>query len=395
MSRGYPVLTVNAKAERAIRSGHPWVYGAEVTGVDGSYENGDVVDVVSSKGSWLGAGFVNDNSKIRVRLLSRNTNDRFDDSFWRHRVSYAVEYRKTVVPDALEECRLIFGEADGFPGLTVDRYGKVLVSEILCLGMDRIKERIYDLLLELTGAEAVYERSESPLREKEGLERFTGWVRGTGSGHSLIHVNGIEFDVDYINGQKTGFFLDQRDNRAAVGRISKGKRVLDCFSHVGGFALHAAKGGAEQVTAVDISQSALDSAAVNAGLNGLEINFIKADVFDFLTELADRKSRDYDLIVLDPPAFTKSGTTLKSAYRGYKEINLKAMKILPRGGYLATCSCSHFMTDELFRRMLAEAASDAAVQLRQVYVGRQAADHPILWGVPETDYLEFYIFQVI
>ena len=180
-----------------------------------------------------------------------------------------------------------------------------------------------------------------------------------------------------------------------VGRISKGKRVLDCFSHVGGFALHAAKGGAEQVTAVDISQSALDYAAVNAGLNGLEINFIKADVFDFLTELADRKSRDYDLIVLDPPAFTKSGTTLKSAYRGYKEINLKAMKILPRGGYLATCSCSHFMTDELFRRMLAEAASDAAVQLRQVYVGRQAADHPILWGVPETDYLEFYIFQVI
>lgn len=398
MDRGYPIITVNAKAERAIRAGHPWVYGAEVTGTQGTYINGDIVDVCSAKGSWLGAGFVNDVSKIRVRIISRNTNDRFDEAFWRRRISYALEYRKTVLPqEAADACRLIFGEADGFPGLTVDRYGKTLVSEVLCCGMDRIKGQLYDMLLEQTGAEAVYERSDSPLREKEGLERFSGWAKGTGDGHghNVIRVNGLAFDVDCVDGQKTGFFLDQRDNRAAVARISAGKRVLDCFTHVGGFALHAAKGGAAQVTAVDISQSALDSAAVNASLNNLKVNFVQADVFAFLTELAEKKSRDYDLIILDPPAFTKSGATLKAAYRGYKEINLKAMKLLPRGGYLATCSCSHFMTDELFRQMLTEAATDAEVRLRQVYVGRQAADHPILWGVPETDYLEFYIFQVV
>jgi 23S rRNA (cytosine1962-C5)-methyltransferase len=397
MERNYPVLTVTDKAERALRAGHPWVYGEEVTGVQGAYEPGDIVDVRSRKGHWLGAGFVNDHSKIRVRILSRNANDRFDEMFWRRRIHYAVEYRRAVMGADFTACRLVFGEADGLPGLTVDRYNDVLTSEVLCLGIDRIKPLLYRFLLDELGggAAAVYERSDGPLRDKEGLEHFCGWAVGEASGRTIITENGVKFAVDYVSGQKTGFFLDQKVNRVAVARIAGGKRVLDCFTHTGAFALNAALAGAEKVAAVDVSAEALETAKENARLNALDVEFVQANVFDLLTDLAAKGGSDYDFIVLDPPAFTKSGATVKNAYTGYKEINLKAMKLLPRGGFLATCSCSHFMTDELFRRMLTEAAADAAVSLRQLYVGRQGPDHPILWGVPETDYLKFYIFQVV
>ena len=398
MEREYPRITVTKKAEKAIRGGHPWVYADEVTGDAGGWEDGDIADVYSPTGKWLGAGFANSRSKLRVRLLSRNGNDRFDEAFYRRRVHYAVEYRRQVMGAEFSACRLVFGEADGLPGLTVDRYNDVLVTEVLCAGTDRIKATLYRLLLEELGGEAaaVYERSDSPLRDKEGLPRFEGWAVGEASGYTVIEENGVRFGVDYIRGQKTGFFLDQSRNRAEVLRLAAGKRVLDCFTHTGAFALHAALGGAERVTAVDVSASALDTARENARLNGVDsIEFVQADVFDLLTDMAARRCRDYDFIVLDLPAFTRSGATVKAAYRGYKEINLKALRLLPRGGFLATCSCSHFMTDELFRQMLREAAADAQVSLRQLYVGRQGPDHPILWGVPGTDYLKFYIFQAV
>ena len=398
MEREYPRLIVTKKAEKALRGGHPWVYGEEVISEPGGWTDGDVVDVFSQNGRWLGAGFGNRCSKIRVRLLSRNANDRFDEAFYRRRVRYAVDCRRAVMGAEFSACRLIFGEADQLPGLTVDRYNDVLVTEVLCAGTDRVKEWIYAALLDELGGEvlAIYERSDSPLRAKEGLEPFVGWAHGEASGYTVIEENGIKFGVDYVNGQKTGFFLDQLRNRAEIMRLAPGKHVLDCFTHTGAFALHAAMGGAASVTAVDVSAAALETAKENARLNGMnDIRFVQADVFDLLTEMAAQKRHDFDLIILDPPAFTKSGATVKAAYRGYKEINMKAMRLLPRGGFLATCSCSHFMTDEKFREMLSEAARDVNVSLRQLYVGRQGPDHPILWGVPETDYLKFYIFQVV
>ena len=398
MERTYPRITVTKKAEKAIRSGHPWVYADEVIYDKDNWPDGEIVDVFTAGGRWLGAGFGNHNSKLCVRILSRNANDRFDEAFFRRRVRYAVDYRRAVMGREFSACRLVFGEADQLPGLTVDRYNDVLVAEVLCAGMDRIKDTIYDALMDSLSGEvsAIYERSDSPLRDKEGLPRFSGWVVGSASGHTVIEENGIRFGVDYIDGQKTGFFLDQVRNRAEIMRLAQGKRVLDCFTHTGAFALHAAMGGAEHVTAVDVSKAALETAQENARLNGIEtIDFVQADVFDLLSDLAANKRRDYDLIILDPPAFTKSSSTVQAAFRGYKEINRKAMQILPRGGFLATCSCSHFMTDELFRQMLSEAAADTSSRLRQLYVGRQGPDHPILWGVPETDYLEFYIFQVV
>ena len=406
-TRPYPILTVNEKAARAIRAGHPWVYGVETTGPDRPCENGDLVDVVSQKGRWLGTGLLNDHSKIRVRLLSRNTNDRFDEAFWRRRLQYALDYRKTVMGDDFSCARLIFGEADQFPGLTVDLFGDILVTEVLSLGMEVRKSLLYSLLVELlagygVAVRAIYERNEAPLRDKEGLPREKGFYPLPGlatdlDGHITLVENGISYDVDYINGQKTGFFLDQKYNRRAAAALDPGRRILDCCTHTGAFALNCAKAGAAHVTAVDISQDAVALTRRNVARNGLEdrVDVVKADVFSLLTELAREKKHPYDYIILDPPAFTKSGATVKNAYRGYKEINLKAMKLLPRGGYLATCSCSHFMTPDLFRRMLWEAAADAAVSLRQIADRRQAPDHPILWGVPETEYLKFYLFQVI
>ena len=406
MERNYAKLKITPKAERALRGGHPWVYGEEIVSSEGSWENGDIVDVLSPRGKWLGAGFINEHSKIRVRVISRNTNDRFDEAFFRRRISYALQYRRRVMGEDFNACRLIFGEADQFPGLTVDRFEDVLVAEVLSLGMERRKELIYRLLkeeLEKLGVSvrAVYERSDSSLRAKEGLASFCGFVSLPGlitdtDGHVLITENGIRYDVDYIRGQKTGFFLDQKYNRQAAARLAGGRRVLDCFTHTGAFALNAAAAGAAQVTAVDVSAEALKQARRNAALNGLEdrVEFRQADVFRLLTEAAGGP-RLWDYIILDPPAFTKSGATADAAYRGYKEINRRAMQLLPRGGYLATCSCSHFMPAERFERMLAEAAADADVSLRQIEARQQAPDHPILWGVPETDYLKFYLFQVV
>ena len=406
-NRPYPVITVNEKAAHSLRAGHPWVYGAETSGPDRPCQNGDLVDVVSQKGRWLGTGLYNNHSKILVRLLSRNTNDRFDEGFWRRRLRYALDYRKTVMGPDYACCRLIFGEADQFPGLTVDRFGDILVTEVLSLGMEVRKDLLYPLLVDLLREDgvtvrAIYERSDAPLRDKEGLPKVTGFYPLPGlatdlDGHLLLEENGIRYDVDYIHGQKTGFFLDQKYNRRAAAALAPGRKVLDCFTHTGAFALNCAQAGAAQVTAVDISQEAVALTQRNAALNGLEgkVEARQADVFDLLTQLAQAGGHPYDYIILDPPAFTKSGTTVKNAFRGYKEINYKAMKLLPRGGYLATCSCSHFMTPALFCQMLREAAADAAVSLRQIADRRQAPDHPILWGVPETEYLKFYLFQVI
>ena len=404
MERTLASVHITPKGERALRGGHPWVYDAEVTGITGAPADGDVVDIFTGKDRWLGAGFYNSRSKIRVRCFSRNANDRFDESFWRRALAYAVDYRAAVLDAAdFRCCRLIFGEADRFPGLTVDRFEDILVTETLSLGMERIKPMLFPALIDIlrergVAVRAVYERNESALREKEGMARGKGFFCGEGDGHVEICENGIFYDVDYINGQKTGFFLDQKFNRRAIRQIASGRRVLDCFTHTGAFGLNAAAGGAKHVTSVDVSADALAQAGRNAVRNGLEgkIDFLCADVFDLLTELGGKGGRgQYDFIILDPPAFTKSGATVKSAFRGYKEINRRAMQLLPRGGFLATCSCSHFMTDALFRDMLRQAASDAAVDLRQIEARQQGPDHPILWNVPETDYLKFYIFQVV
>ncbi len=406
--REFVRAVVTPKAEKSLRAGHPWVFAEEITSVSGAYENGDIVDVYSQKEKYLGSGFINDNSKIRVRVISTNANDRFDAAFWARRVRYALGYRKSVMPgDDFKCCRLIFGEADGFPGLTVDRFENVLVAQTLSLGMELIKNLVFaELVSQLREMgeriDAVYERNDAALRRKEGLEQGKGFaaldgMRSELDGSVIISENSIKYKVDYFNGQKTGFFLDQKYNRAAIRQISRGRTVLDCFTHTGAFALNAAAAGAAHVTAVDVSEDALSVARENARINALEANmsFVCRDVFELLTELSSAGKSDYDFIILDPPAFTKSSSTVKNAVRGYKEINLKAMKLLPRGGYLATCSCSHFMTDELFRQMLHDAAADADVSLRQIEARQQAPDHPILWNVPETNYLKFYIFQVV
>ena len=407
--RTYSKVVINKKALRMAQTGHPWVYGEEVVRIDEPWQTGDLVDVYSEKNKYVGTGFINDVSKIRVRLVSRNANDTFDDAFWRRRVDYALAYRRTVMgEDDFSCCRLIFGDADEMPGLTVDLFSDVLVTQTLCYGMDRIKERIFKPLVEGLSScgihiRGIYERNDVKVRELDGLTPYKGWYKASwlpedsGEPMTTICENDILYDVDIENGQKTGFFLDQKYNRLAVSRLAVGKHVLDCFTHTGAFALNAARGGAVSVTAVDISEEAVERTLSNIEKNDFSptVKVVQANVFDLLTQLAEEKNRDYDFIILDPPAFTKSGHTLKNAYRGYKEINLKAMKILPRGGYLATCSCSHFMTDELFRRMLKEAADDAGVSLRQIEGRQQSPDHPILWNVRETDYLKFYLFQVV
>ena len=335
--RPYPKITITPKGEAALTGGHPWVYEGEVTAMDGTPEDGALVDVVSRRGSWLGCGFYNSHSKIRVRLLSRNANDDFSDAFWERRVRYAWDYRKTVMGETDSRCcRVIFGEADLFPGLTVDRFESVLVTQTLSLGMERIKDRLFPLLVKVLREDGqdirgIYERNDVALREREGMAQNKGWYALPGETPPEkttvdITENGIVYTVDFENGQKTGFFLDQKYNRLAVAKLAKGKAVLDCFTHTGSFALNAARGGAEHVTAVDISQSAIDMARANAVRNGLEgrMDFLTADVFDLLAELEKKGGKPYDFIILDPPAFTKSRKTVKSAERGYKDINLRA-----------------------------------------------------------------------
>lgn len=409
-AREYPQVKVSKKAEHAIIKGHPWVYFNEITEAQ-PFENGELVDVVSQKGSYLGTGFANENSKIRVRLISRNANDKFDEAFFERRLRHAIDYRKTVMGDDFSNCRLIFGEADSFPGLTVDHFGDILVAQVLSLGIEKRKKMLFELLAKIFAQDnqpirGIYERNDVAIRELEGMEQYKGFFPLEGysipdSTETTITENGITYAVDFENGQKTGFFLDQKYNRFAVAKLSRGKRVLDCFTHTGSFGLNAAKGGAEYVLSVDISESAVEMAQKNAKANGLDrkVEYLAANVFDLLPKLSEgemiNRYGKFDFIILDPPAFTKSRQTVESAMRGYKEINLRAMRLLPRGGYLATCSCSHFMTEQLFVKMLHQAAADAGVSLRQIEARQQSPDHPILWNVEETNYLKFYLFQVV
>ena len=405
-TRPWPAFSVTRKAETALHSGHPWVYDTEITAApDTLPAPGAIVDVFGPKGSWLGAGFFSPSSKIRVRIVSRNANDRMDESFWKRRLEYAWAYRKAVLaPEELDCCRIVFGEADSLPGLTVDRFHDLLSVQILSVGMEAIKDTLLPALAELLRADGqvirgIYERNDVALREREGLAQYKGWYPlGTDPGSPCTEIceNGVYYAVDVENGQKTGFFLDQKYNRQAVARLARGKRVLDCFTHTGSFALNAARGGAAHVTAVDVSQTAVEMARANAVRNGLDnrMAFLCENVFDLLPRL-EKEGCPYDFIILDPPAFTKSRKTTQNALRGYKEINYRAMKMLPRGGYLATASCSHFATEELFRKMLASAAADAGRSLRQIEARQQSPDHPILWNVPETDYLKFFLFQVV
>lgn len=401
--RNFPSVVITRKAENAARAGHPWVYAEEITERRGELRQGCITDVFSQKGAWLGAGFYSETSKIGVRILSDNANESFGPEFFERRVKYALEYRRAVMED-LGCCRLIFGEADGLPGLTVDKFSDILVAQVLSYGTDSVKDVVYRALCEQLEAmgehvSGVYERNEAALRDLEGLPRYKGWYKGLPHGESTVTEiceNGVRYAVDFENGQKTGFFLDQKLNRLAVAKLARGRRVLDCFTHTGSFALNAALHGAEHVTAVDVSESAVEMARRNAVLNGLEgrMDFLAADVFELLPRLCEERAK-YDLVILDPPAFTKSRRTIHSAERGYREINYRAMRLLPRGGYLATCSCSHFMESENFEYMLKNAAKDANVRLREVEVRKQAPDHPILWNVPETSYLKFYIFQIV
>ena len=405
--RAYPVYQVNKHAEGLLVGGHPWVYENDITAAPETLpENGTLADVVSPKGAYLGTGFVSHHSKIRVRLISRNANDTFDASFWRRRVEYAWAYRKTVLePADLSACRVIFGEADQFPGLTVDRFNKILVTQTLSAGMERLKPVLFPILAEVLRADGqtidgIYERNDEALRAKEGLEQNKGWFELSGETHpdstqTEIRENGVYYHVDFENGQKTGFFLDQKYNRLAIQRLCKGKRVLDCFTHTGSFALNAGIAGASEVLGVDASELGVAQAAENAALNGLSdrVRFVAADVFDLLPEL-ERQGEKFDVVILDPPAFTKSRNSVKNAVKGYREINLRGMKLVKDGGYLATCSCSHFMTPELFAKTIREAAGNVHKRLRQVEYRTQAADHPILWGDSESSYLKFFFFQV-
>ena len=407
MQREYPRLIITQKGTRWVEGGHPWIYEAEVIRTEGQIENGILADAVSEKGKYLGTGFVSLQSKIRLRLVSRNANDKFDAAFWKRRLQYAWNYRKTVMGEDLSCCRVIFGEADGFPGLTVDKFSNLLVTQTLSVGMEGIKQMLFPLLVQVLEEDGqpidgLFERDDVAIRGLEGMEQGKGWfpLEGKPAPESTVTEiceNGVYYSVDVENGQKTGFFLDQKYNRLAVAKLAKGKRVLDCFTHTGSFALNAAMGGAEHVTAVDVSASAIEMAKTNAVRNGLDnrMDFVVADVFDLLPQLEAQGKKPYDFIILDPPAFTKSRKTVKNAEKGYKEINLRALRLLPRGGYFATASCSHFMPSELFVKMLKSAAQDAGVELRQIEARQQSPDHPILWNVPETDYLKFYLFQVV
>ena len=406
-SRDFPKLIITEKGARWAGSGHPWIYEGEILSDSKDAENGCIVDAVSEHGKYIGSGFLSRNSKIRIRLISRNANDRFDEAFWMRRIRYAWEYRKTAMKDSLSCCRLIFGEADGFPGLTVDRFGSVLVTQTLSVGVEKIKPVLFPLIVRFLRENGqiingIYERNDAAIRALEGLSQDKGWFILPGENPPAqtcteITENGIRYTVDFENGQKTGFFLDQKYNRLAVARLAEGKTVLDCFTHTGSFALNAVKGGAKHVTAVDISESAIVMARKNAELNNFsgQIDFITADVFDYLTSFSESGSKPFDFIILDPPAFTKSRKTASNAEKGYKEINTRALKLLPRGGWFATCSCSHFMPHERFEKMLRSAALDAGISLMQIESRQQSPDHPILWSVPETDYLKFYLFRVV
>ncbi len=394
------IVTLKKGEGRTLKSGGAWVYDNEIDTIVGTFKNGEIIRVHDFDGFFMGVGFINQNSKIRVRMLSRRTEEITDEFLYR-RVKNAWEYRKSVMPERdLNCCRIIFGEADWLPGLTVDKYDDVLVVESLALGMDLLKPVVVDALKEILAADGynirgVYERSDAPVRKKEGMEPFKGFIGDAFDTNVEIVENGIHYMVDVVNGQKTGFFLDQKYNRLAMQRICRGKKVLDCFTHMGTFALNAGIAGAADVTGLDISEFAVMQATENAKRNNLSetVKFRAADVLDELPKLYEAGER-YDVVILDPPAFTKSREATKNAIKGYREINMKGLKLINDGGYLATCSCSHFMTQELFTEVIGQAAKAVHKRLRQVEFRTQACDHPILWAADESYYLKFYIFQV-
>jgi len=387
----YAKITLKKGEDKRILAGHPWIYDNEVQQTEPA-QPGDIVDVYSSVGRFLGRGYINPASKILVRLLTRKKEE-IGREFFRRRVQMAWNYRRSL--GFIDSCRLIYGEADLLPALIVDKFGDYLCVQILALGMDVRREMIFDVLEEVVQPKGIYERSDVPVREKEGLPQRKGPVRGSFDPKVCITENGIRLMVDLENGQKTGYFLDQRQNRAALAPYVNGARVLDTFCHTGGFALNAAKNGAAYVEAVDISQTAIDEVNENAAINGFtNITGVCANVFDLLREYA-AAGKKFDVVVLDPPAFCKNKAGLKSAYRGYKEINLQALKIINEGGYLVTCSCSHYMTPALFSSMLADAAADSHRSVRVIEVRSQSPDHPILMGADETSYLKCLIAHVI
>ena len=393
------VVTLKKGEGRALKQGGAWIFDNEIASILGAYENGDIVLVRDFDGYPMGRGFINEHSKIRIRMMTRNIDQEIDEAFLRKRVQDAWEYRKKVTDTS--SCRLIFGEADFLPGLVVDKFSDVLVVQSLALGIDKMKMTIIRLLEEVLAADGVkirgvFERSDAKVREQEGMERVKGFLSEPFDTSVEIIENGVHYLVDVKDGQKTGFFLDQKYNRLAVQKLCKDARVLDCFTHTGSFALNAGYGGAKEVTGVDASELAVEQATLNSKLNGMEdrVKFICRDVFELLPEL-EEKGEKFDVVILDPPAFTKSRNSVKNAVKGYREINLRAMKLVRDGGFLATCSCSHFMTYELFTQTIHQAARNVHKRLRQVEYRTQAPDHPILWAAEESYYLKFYVFQVV
>ena len=393
------VVTVKKGEARSLKAGGLWIYDNEIDTITGAVEDGALVRVNDFDGFVLGIGFINRKSKLTVRMLTRDKDAEINEEFLEKRVRAAWEYRKKTVDTS--SCRLIFGEADFLPGLVVDKFSDVCVVQSLALGIDRLKPMILEALRKVLAEDGIvlrgiYERSDAKVREQEGMERFKGFLSEPFDTEVEIVENGVTYLVDVADGQKTGFFLDQKYNRLAVQKLCKDARVLDCFTHTGSFALNAGIAGAGSVLGVDASELAIEQARKNAALNGLSdiVKFQCADVFELLPEL-ERAGEQYDVVVLDPPAFTKSRNSVKNAVRGYREINIRGLKLVKDGGYLCTCSCSHFMTPELFAETIAQAARDAHVRLRQVEYRTQAADHPILWAANESYYLKFYIFQVV
>ena len=393
------IVTLKKGEGRTLKAGGMWVFDNEIESIMGRFENGSIVTVHDFDGYPMGRGFINQNSKIRIRLMTRNVNQEIDREFLRDRVRMAWEYRKKTVDTG--SCRVIFGEADFLPGLVIDKFSDVLVVESLALGIDRFKLEIVELLKEELLKDGirirgVYERSDAKVRLNEGMERVKGFLSEEFDTNVEIVENGVKYLVDVKDGQKTGFFLDQKYNRLAIQKLCKDARVLDCFTHTGSFALNAAIAGAKEVTGVDASELAVEQATKNAALNGVQdrAKFICRDVFELLPEL-EKQGEKYDVVILDPPAFTKSRNSVKNAIKGYREINLRAMKLVKDGGFLATCSCSHFMTYELFTETIGQAARNVHKRLRQVEFRTQAPDHPILWAADESYYLKFYIFQVV
>lgn len=393
------IVTLKKGEGRTIKAGGAWIFDNEIDTITGRFKNGEVVTVHDFDGYPMGKGFINQNSKIRVRMMTRKADQEIDHAFLKMRVKNAWEYRKTTVDTS--SCRIIFGEADFLPGLVIDKYEDVLVVECLALGMEQFKEEIVADLKEILSEDGiairgVYERSDANERTKEGLPKVKGFLGEEFDTNIEIVENGVHYMVDVVNGQKTGFFLDQKYNRLAMQRICKGKKVLDCFTHMGTFALNAGIAGAADVTGLDISEYAVSQAEANARLNHLEntVHFRQANVLDELPKLAQAGEK-YDVVILDPPAFTKSREATKNAIKGYREINMKGLKLVKDGGYLATCSCSHFMTQELLAKTVKEAAKATHKRLRQVEFRTQAPDHPILWAADESYYLKFFIFQVV